>query len=426
MQSSSISHSQATSSSCRSNLMVGYWAFVFLFLASIANAKAEVFYVTNSTYGGNPSGDITLALADAWRDACSSPWPAKVVIPEGEYYLRGAILHGPCKSPIEVQVQGYLRAPQESSQLLQQNTWVGFQYVDRLTLFGGGTFDGQSNCHKYKSCQSNRVFNLRFDFVTNSVIEGITSLDSKNFHINVFACRNVTFQYVTITAPEDSVNTDGIHIGRSFGVTIDHTIIGTGDDCISLGDGSQNIVVTNVTCGPGHGISIGSLGKYPDEEPVVGVRVKNCTLTNTQNGVRIKTWPGSPTFTTASHIHFQDINMVNVSNPISIDQQYCPYTYCGKDDPSKVKISDISFTNIKGSSATPVAVKLMCSRKIPCDGVGLTDVDLTYIGSKGPLTSQCAYVKPYITRVANALACATWSYSNSLRSGRNLTNLLTR
>ncbi|XP_050113922.1 exopolygalacturonase-like [Malus sylvestris] len=406
--------------------MVGYWAFVFLFLASIANAKAEVFYVTNSTYGGNPSGDITLALADAWRDACSSPWPAKVVIPEGEYYLRGAILHGPCKSPIEVQVQGYLRAPQESSQLLQQNTWVGFQYVDRLTLFGGGTFDGQSNCHKYKSCQSNRVFNLRFDFVTNSVIEGITSLDSKNFHINVFACRNVTFQYVTITAPEDSVNTDGIHIGRSFGVTIDHTIIGTGDDCISLGDGSQNIVVTDVTCGPGHGISIGSLGKYPDEEPVVGVRVKNCTLTNTQNGVRIKTWPGSPTFTTASHIHFQEITMVNVSNPISIDQEYCPYTYCGKDDPSKVKISDISFTNIKGSSATPVAVKLMCSRKIPCDGVGLTDVDLTYIGSKGPLTSQCAYVKPYISRVANALACATWSYSNSLRSGRNLTNLLTR
>ncbi|TQE08170.1 hypothetical protein C1H46_006137 [Malus baccata] len=103
MQSSSISHSQATSSSCRSNLMVGYWAFVFLFLASIANAKAEVFYVTNSTYGGNPSGDITLALADAWRDACSSPWPAKVVILEGEYYLRGAILTALKQKQIKLQ-----------------------------------------------------------------------------------------------------------------------------------------------------------------------------------------------------------------------------------------------------------------------------------------------------------------------------------
>ncbi|CAN6715780.1 unnamed protein product [Malus baccata var. baccata] len=89
-------------------------------------------------------------------------------------------------------------------------------------------------------------------------------------------------------------------------------------------------------------------------------------------------------------------------------------------------LASIANAKAEGSSATPVAVKLMCSRKIPCDGVGLTDVDLTYIGSKGPLTSQCAYVKPYITRVANALACATWSYSNSLRSGRNLTNLLTR
>ena len=113
--------------------------------------------------------------------------------------------------------QGNLKAPLDSKYLTKQDTWVGFQYVDRLTLYGGGTFDGQNNCYKNKYCKTTQAVNLRLDFVTNSMIRDITSLDSKYFHINVLGCRNVTFQYVTITAPEDSINTDGIHIGRSLG-----------------------------------------------------------------------------------------------------------------------------------------------------------------------------------------------------------------
>ncbi|KAK2662999.1 hypothetical protein Ddye_001573 [Dipteronia dyeriana] len=41
-----------------------------------------------------------------------------------------------------------------------------------------------------------------------------------------------------------------------------------------IGDGSKKISITKVTCGPGHGISVGSLGKYNNEEPVVGVTVR--------------------------------------------------------------------------------------------------------------------------------------------------------
>jgi galacturan 1,4-alpha-galacturonidase len=163
--------------------------------------------------------------------------------------------------------------------------------------------------------------------VTNSTIEDITSKDSKLFHMNIINCKNVTFKKVTIDAPGESLNTDGIHIGRSSGITITGANIKTGDDCVSLGDGCEQITVEGVTCGPGHGISIGSLGRYQNEQPVVGVTVHNCTFNNTMNGVRVKTWPGSPSGV-ASDLHFESLIMNNVSTPVLIDQEYCPYNQC--------------------------------------------------------------------------------------------------
>ncbi|KAI5351186.1 hypothetical protein L3X38_004077 [Prunus dulcis] len=97
------------------------------------------------------------------------------------------------------------------------------------------------------------------------------------------------------------------------------------------------------------------------------------------------------------------------SNPILIDQLYCPYTQCEQKPPSKVKISNVSFKNIKGSSFTPLAVKLVCTTSIPCENMELTDIDLTYGGDKGPLTSMCSNVKPTIIGVTKALGCATSS-----------------
>lgn len=169
--------------------------------------------------------------------------------------------------------------------------------------------------------------NLRFDFVTNSLVQDVTTLDSKQFHVNVLGCKNVTFHNFHVTAPENSVNTDGIHIGRSTDIKILNSIIQTGDDCVSIGDGSKQIYLTQVTCGPGHGFGIGSLGKFANEEPVQGIFVTGCTLKNTMNGVRIKTWPNSYPGT-ASDIHFEDITMENVGNPVLIDQEYCPWNQC--------------------------------------------------------------------------------------------------
>ena len=183
-----------------------------------------------------------------------------------------------------------------------------------------------SRFYSFINCQQNFGFN----FINNSIIRDITSKDSKHFHVNVLGCNNFTFDGFKVSAPGDSHNTDGIHIGRSTGVNVLNTDIATGDDCVSLGDGSRQVLIQKVNCGPGHGISIGSLGKYKEEEPVEGVTVKGCTLKGTTNGVRIKTWPNEPGTITVNDMKFEDITMDNVQNPVIIDQEYCPNNQCSK------------------------------------------------------------------------------------------------
>lgn len=165
--------------------------------------------------------------------------------------------------------------------------------------------------------------------MTNSRIESIRSVNSKNVHLAMFGCNNVNVSKVKLLAPAESPNTDGIKISQSAGIQITKSRIRTGDDCIAIISGSSNIDVSYVYCGPGHGISIGSLGKYNNEEHVHGVTVRKCTLNGTDNGIRIKSW-ASPYAITASKFLFQDIFMENVRNPIIIDQTYCPYSSCNR------------------------------------------------------------------------------------------------
>ncbi|KAL6311095.1 hypothetical protein AAG906_029160 [Vitis piasezkii] len=205
-------------------------------LASAAEASGDtIFDVTK--YGDKVDGntDITQALLKAWGDACALPVASTVMIPNGRY------------TPINFIVEGTVKASVDTSRFKAEAGWIAFRQIIHISL--------------------------RFNFITNNMVKDITSRDNKQFHINLLGCRNWTFYNVAISAPEDSLNTDGIHIGHSSGIHITDSTIETGDDCVSIGDGSEQI----------------NIQRYPNEEPVVGTSVKNCTFTNTQNGVRVKT-----------------------------------------------------------------------------------------------------------------------------------------
>ncbi|TXG67441.1 hypothetical protein EZV62_008716 [Acer yangbiense] len=362
--------------------------------AAHVHAKSNTFNVIDYGAHGDGETDNTEAFNSTWQMVCESIKPSMFMIPKGKFVLGPMVLKGPCKGPINFHLLGDLVAHIDEASN-EVDHWIAFRYIDRLTINGGGSLDGQgSSAWPYNSCiedqKSTRLpISLRFNFVNDSCIDHITFINSKNFHFNIFASNNITIDSVYIVAPGDSPNTDGIHIAISNNVQVLNSVIATGDDCVSMGPGSKNINISNVQCGPGHGISIGSLGGSPNEEDVIGVHVTNCNITNTMNGVRIKSWAKPEYQSSVSDITFDHINLINVSNPIIIDQQYCPSRKCKPGD-SGVKISDVHFSNIKGTTTTQIAVALNCSESNPCQKIEMRDIDIAYNGDRGSALSACA------------------------------------
>ena len=119
------------------------------------------------------------------------------------------------------------------------------------------------------------------------------------------------------------------------------------------------------------------------------VTVKTAAFTGTQNGLRIKSW-GRPSSGFARGILFQHALMIDVENPIVIDQNYCPDNKGCPGKASGVRVSDVTYQDVHGTSASEVAVKFDCSPKYPCSGIRLQDVKLTYKNNQ-PAHASCSH-----------------------------------
>ncbi|XP_038720045.1 exopolygalacturonase-like [Tripterygium wilfordii] len=349
--------------------------------------RGLVFDVTHHGAVDDGDSESSSGFLAAWKAACDHGERATFYVPEGKYHVGPVEFSGPCKnnqSP-KIVIRGNLIAPSKL-QSFPSKTWIQFSHLNRFSITGDldkTNFDARGAVEAWKqhSCQhSSRcktlIPSLKFDHVSHGTIRNISLSNAKGFHLVIHESSNVNVHNVIVSSPEDSPNTDGIHVSHSSNINISSSTIGVGDDCVSIIAGSVNVTVYDVTCNPGHGISIGSLGKTKNEEDVSGISVKKCKIKKTKNGIRIKTWAGS-TSSNAYNMTFDDIELTDVSNPIIIDQKYCPNHKCDTSKPSKVKIKDVTFKNVRGTYKSDYAVSLLCSPSVPCENVKLVDINLT-------------------------------------------------
>ncbi|KAJ7949176.1 polygalacturonase-like [Quillaja saponaria] len=363
-------------------------------VASSASPKM----VNIDDYGAiGDGGDDTETFEQAWNEACSEG--VDLVVPRNKnYYLKPTIFSGPCRSNFALKIYGTIKAsPKISDYEKDRQHWLLFANLTNFRVEGGGIINGNGRNWWKNSCKIDKTLPcthaptaVTFFACNNLRVRNLRIKNAQQMHLTFQNCVNVKASNLVVTAPGDSPNTDGIHISETQNILLQKCVIGTGDDCISIKGGSKYVVATDIVCGPGHGISIGSLGAQNSEDRVSNVLVNRAKLSGTTNGVRIKTWQGGSGY--VQNIKFQNIAMQNVTYPIIIDQNYCDQEEQCTEQEKAVQVSNVVYQNIGGTSASEVAIKFDCSKSFPCQGIWIQDVNLVRQGN-GAVTGSCANVR---------------------------------
>jgi hypothetical protein len=198
-----------------------------------------------------------------------------------------------------------------------------------VEISGSGVIEGQG-LPWWKDIETNSAANrpnmINLSACTRLLIQDVTMSNCPSQFMSIKGkAGNVTLQRVKVYAPssgaspDPSHNTDAIDLAETNAVIRD-CIFSTGDDNVAVGSTasvSSDILITNLTSGYGHGISIGS----NTSGGVSNMTVINCTFTNTDQGIRIKSDVDRGGI--VQNIGYYNITMGNVQYPILI---YCCYT----------------------------------------------------------------------------------------------------
>jgi polygalacturonase len=194
-----------------------------------------------------------------------------------------------------------------------------------LAITGSGTIDGAGAMFWIWSDKAARRYPpgrrvvarphlIVFNDVQRLHVDGVTLSNSPSYHI-VPRGKDMLIENIRIFAPCDAPNTDAINI-EGERIVIRKCEIDTGDDNVALHSGSHDVLIEDLTCLHGHGISIGS----PTQKGLSNVIVRRCTFNGTDNGLRIKSNRGRGG--DVHDISYTDIEMKNVRRPFDINARY--------------------------------------------------------------------------------------------------------
>ncbi|KAE8727565.1 putative polygalacturonase [Hibiscus syriacus] len=209
----------------------------------------------------------------------------------------------------------------------------GRNLTDVIITGDNGTIDGQGsvwwNCFRRETLNYTRPHLVELMNSTGVVISNLTFLNSPFWTIHPVYCSHVIVQNVTILAPLDSPNTDGIDPDSSDDVCIEDCYISTGDDLIAIKSGwdeygisfgrpSTNIIIRRLIGNNrnGSGIAIGSEMSGGVSE----VYAENLYFFDSATAIFIKTASGRGGY--VRNIYISNVTLVGVDTAIWFDGNF--------------------------------------------------------------------------------------------------------
>jgi polygalacturonase len=178
--------------------------------------------------------------------------------------------------------------------------------------------------------------------------------NSPNFHVYYGNGRGFTAWGVTINAPRNARNTDGIDPANSTDVTIAHCFIHTGDDNVAIkapaGAPTARMTIAHNHFYAGHGMSIGS----ETDGGASSILVEDLSIDGADNGLRIKS--NVTRGGLVRDVTYKDVCIRDTKNPILMDSNYTASVSESRDKPPQ-------FTAIRMEN-----VRVLGGGKITLDG----------------------------------------------------------
>ncbi|MBD2211911.1 glycoside hydrolase family 28 protein [Nostoc linckia FACHB-104] len=355
----------------------------FLYLqGSLNNATRATEKVCNVINFGAKANGIdkdTKAIQSAINN-CAQAGGGIVQVPSGKYlidpiFLKSRVTLFIDKGAVLLASQNPLAYKATTSSTSNSLALVNAVNQSDIAIAGQGTIDGAGAAwwnavRVAKKTQKSEIVRPRlvvFSHCQRVLVAGITLMNSPSFHLVPMYSDYVTVKDVTIKAPPNSPNTDGIDPSSSHHVWISHCMIDNGDDNIAIKSGhidpayphagSADITISNCTFLHGHGVSIGS----ETSRGVRNVIVENCNFIGTKNGLRIKSLRGKGGI--VENIIYRNIQMQDVSQDITFTSYYPKIPQQDKRQPitgNTPSFHDISINNLvaKGGKNAGIIVGL--------------------------------------------------------------------
>ncbi|KAK7851186.1 putative polygalacturonase [Quercus suber] len=376
-----------------STWLIVYVLFTFTFLTSNIEAfdsflqlplygttrtrprSKRVLFIGDFGAQGDGVNDDTEAFKDAWEVACSLSGRIRIVLPTEYMFLIHPIeFIGPCRSKVTIQISGTIVAPEDPDawQDLSHRKWLYFQGVNHLTIEGGGTINGMGQEWWARSCKTNSTNVLPscslslFPLKTDLLGSNLDFKWSYGSRVNMLQrCKYVNVKNLMV------LDSQQMHISFT--------------KCLRVV--ASHLEVIAPACSPNtDGIHIS------DSK---GVEVKDSIIRTGDDCISI--------VSNSSRIQIKDI-ICGPGHGISIMQT------------SAVKVENIAFMHIKGTSATEKAIKFACSNDYPCEGLYLEDIEL--VSSSGGMTkSFCWAAYGSCSGLVNPPPCFSCSESFIRRTG---------
>ncbi|KAF6832669.1 rhamnogalacturonase A precursor [Colletotrichum plurivorum] len=346
-----------------------------------AKAAKKTCKITDYGAKTGASGDIGAALKSAW-DACKTG--GEVLIPAGEWGL-GTWVTLSGGSGVSINLEGTIYRTGTAGGhmiIVQKSTDVEFY---------SGNSKGAMQGYGYQF-HKHRPRLLRFVSVTDFSVHDIALVDSPAFHFVMDGVKNGEV-YNMIVRGGNQGGLDGFNLMASTNVHVHDVAVTNKDECVTVKNKSNHILVENVFCNWSGGCGIGSLGA---DTAISDILYRNVYTSKSNQMLMIKNNGGDGVF---QNSRFENFIGHGNAYSLKIDSAWAGQS---KVAGNGVEYKNLTFANWKGTAANGAqrgAVVALCAAAVPCENIDVSGINIwTETGSSMVDKCENAFGKGHCLR----------------------------